>query len=247
MEINELAALGHGLAAAVYVCLTILMLGRWRDRPKAAFIAMASGATAFWATVQSAGSLGLLNDPVVLLIVEWIRNIAWLTVLASILRDLDEGGRIERLATRYGILFLVFCAIVTINYALQTSDPPAMIGVVGGGVTLSALILILAEQVYRNAPFDAGSGLRYFCIGIAGIYIYDLVIFALTIVNREMNVDQWATRGFINFLFSVPLAFAARRSFRLSLDRYMPRQFLFYSFALIGIGTFIIFTLIGDY
>jgi len=247
MEINELAAIGHGLATTVFACLMLLMLTRWKDRPKAAFIALASGATAIWAAVQAVGSLGYLNAPAVLLIVEWIRNLAWLTVLASIIRELDDDKRALKLVSRYGILFLLACGVLTVNYAIRTSDAPAMIGVVGGGVTLSALILILAEQVYRNAPFDARSGLKYFCVGLAGIYTYDLVIFALTIVNREMNVDQWATRGFVNSFFAVPLAFAARRSFRLSLDRYVPRQFLFYSFALIGIGTFVIFTLIGDY
>jgi putative PEP-CTERM system histidine kinase len=247
MEINELAALGHGLATVMFASLTVLMLSRWKNRPKAAFIALAAAASTIWAAVQAVGSLGYLNAPAVLLIVEWIRSLAWLTVLASILRELDEDRQALRLVSRYGVFFLLACGALTINYAMHTSDTAVMIGVVGGGVTLSALILIIAEQVYRNAPYDSRSGIKYFCVGLAGIYTYDLVIFALTIVNKEMDVDQWATRGFVNFFFAVPLGFAARRSFRLSLDRYMPRQFLFYSFALMGIGTFIILTLIGDY
>ena len=247
MEINELAAIGHGLATAIFTVLMILMVSRWKNRPKAAFIAMAAAATAIWAAVQAIGSLGYLNAPAVLLFVEWLRTIAWLTVLASILRDLDDRKRITPPGSWYGILFLAACGILTVNYALHTSEPWAMVAIVGGGVTLSALVLILAEQVYRNAPFDAGSGLKYFCIGLLGMYAYDVVIFGLTIINREMNVDQWAARGFVNCFFAIPLAFAARRSFRLSLDRYLPRQFLFYSFAVISVVTFITFTLIGDY
>lgn len=247
MDVTNFAATGHALAATAFVVLAVLMLSRWKDRPKAAFIALSASATAIWAMVQAVGSLGYLNAPIVLLIVEWVRNLAWLTVLGSILRELDDENRLERLVTRYGIIFLVACAILTVNYALRTADSLSMIGIVGGGVTFSSLILILTEQVYRNAPYDTGSGLKYFCVGLAGIYIYDLIVFSLTIANQEMNVDQWATRGFVSFFFAVPIAFAARRSFRLSLDRFVPRQFLFYSFAFIGIGTFIIFTLIGDY
>jgi len=247
MDITDLAATGNGLATAAFGSLAVLMLSRWKDRPKAAFIALAASATAIWAAVQSVGSLGYLNAPEVLLFVEWVRDLAWLTVLASMVRDLDSGKRVERLVSRYGLVFLIAAAVLTLNYALQSDESLSMIGIVGGGVTFSALVLILTEQIYRNAPFDTGSGLKYFCVGLAGLYTYDLVIFSLTIVNQEMNVDQWAGRGFVNAFFAVPLAFAARRSFRLSLDRYMPRQFLFYSFAVIGIGTFIIFTLIGDY
>ena len=168
----------------MFACLSMLMLSRWKNRPKAAFVALASGATAIWAGIQSVGSLGYLNEPVVLLIVEWIRNLSWLTALASILRDLDPSRKIEKFASRYGAIFLLASALLVVYYAIQTSDSISVMGIIIGGLMLSTLILILVEQIYRNAPFDARSGLKYFCIGVVGIFVYDLVIFTLTIVNR---------------------------------------------------------------
>ena len=247
MEINELAAIGYAVAMAMFGCLSALMLSRWKDRPKAAFVALAAGATAVWAGIQTVGSLGYLNEPLVLLIVEWIRNLSWLTALASILRDLDESRKIESFASRYGAVFLLASALLIVYYAVTSDDSVSMMGIVGGGVMLAALIIILAEQIYRNAPFDARSGLKYFCIGVVGIFLYDLVIFTLTIVGGEMSVDQWAARGFVNALFVIPLGLAAQRSFRLSLDAHIPRQIIFYSFALIATGVFVIFMVMGDY
>ncbi|SVC51556.1 uncharacterized protein METZ01_LOCUS304410, partial [marine metagenome] len=246
MEINELAAIGQGLATAVFAGLSILLIGRWKNRPKAPVIAMASGATAFWAAVQTVGSLGIVQSSVILLVVEWGRNLAWLVALILILRDLDVTRRAGPIATRYGVAFFLAAALLTVYYSIRTIQPISMTGVVVGGVMLSILILILVEQVYRNAPFDARSGLKYFCVGVAGIYIYDLVIFTFTIVNREMDVNQWTARGFVTALFAVPLAFSARRSFRLSLDDYLPRQIVFYGFSLVAIGIFVLFILIGD-
>jgi len=247
MEFNELAAVGYAIGTAMFAVLAALMLSRWKNRPKAAFVALASGATAIWAGVQTVGSLGYLNEPVVLLIVEWIRNLSWLTALASILRDLDQSRKMEEFASRYGAIFLLGSALLIVYYGIRTSDDLSMMGIVGGGVMLSTLILILVEQIYRNAPFDVRSGLKYFCIGVGGIYSYDLIIFTLTIVNHEMGVNQWAARGFISALFAVPLGLAAKRSFRLSLDAHIPRQIIFYSFGLIAIGVFIIFMMMGDY
>ena len=246
MEINELAAIGQGLATAVFAGLSILLIGRWKNRPKAPVIAMAAGATAFWASVQTVGSLAIVQSPLILLVVEWGRNLAWLVVLILIMRDLDVTRRAGTIATRYGAVFFLAAVLLTAYYSIRTAQSISMIGVVVGGVMLPILILILVEQVYRNAPFDARSGLKYFCVGVAGIYLYDLVIFTFTIVNREMDVNQWAARGFVNALFAVPLAFSARRSFRLSLDDYLPRQILFYAFSLVGIGIFVLFILIGD-
>ncbi|MFQ5549255.1 MAG: XrtA/PEP-CTERM system histidine kinase PrsK, partial [Woeseia sp.] len=247
MEINELAATGYAIATAMFACLSALMLSRWKSRPKAAFVALASGATAIWAGIQSIGSLGYLNEPTVMLIVEWIRNVAWLIALASILRDLNPSKKIDQFASRYGAVFLLASALLIVYYAIETTDSISMMGTVFGGVILSALILMLAEQIYRNAPFDARSALKYFCIGIVGIFLYDLVIFTLTIVSREMSVNQWAARGFVNALFVVPLGFAAQRSFRLSLDTHFPRQILFFSFALIAASVFMIFMVMADY
>jgi len=247
MEINELAALGYAIAATAFAGLAALMLSLWKDRPKAGFVALACSATAIWAGLQTVGSLGYLNDPVVLLIIEWIRNLAWLTALASILRDLDPSRKIEELAMRYGVLFLIAAALLIAYYSIRTSDSISMIGIVAGGIVLSTLNLIVVEQIYRNAPFDVRSSLKYFCVGIAGIALYDFVIFSWTIANSEMSTNQWAARGFVNAMFAVPLGLAARRSFRLSLDAHIPRQIIFYSFGVIAGGIFIVILLLGDY
>jgi len=247
MEINELAAFGYAVATAAFAGLAALMLILWKDRPKAGFVALACGATAIWAGLQTVGSLGYLNDQVVLLIVEWIRNLSWLMALASILRDLDPSRKIEELAVRYGVVFLIVAALLIIYYTVRTSDSLSMIGVVSGGIVLSTLNLILVEQIYRNAPFDVRSSLKYFCVGVAGFSLYDFGIFSWTIANSEMSTNHWAARGFVNAMFALPLGLAARRSFRMSLDAHIPRQIIFYSFSIIAGGIFILILLLGDY
>ena len=63
MEINELAALGYIVAVVLFSILSSLMLSRWKDRPRAAFIALASAATAVWATVQAVRTITVQNPP----------------------------------------------------------------------------------------------------------------------------------------------------------------------------------------
>lgn len=247
MEIVELAAIGHGLAAAVFACLSIVLLTAWKNRPSSGYIAFAAATTTLWAGVQFAGSKGYADAPGLLLVVELLRNVAWLAVLVSIVRSLDVNRVSERVAIRWGALFVAAGLLLIVKFAMSAAVSPALLFVVGTGVMLSALILILTEQVFRNAPFDARSGLRYFCIGVAGIYVYDLVVFSLIVVNNELNSSQWAARGFVNALFAIPIAFAARRSFRLTLDQLLPRQFLFYSLSTIGIAAFIVIAFIADY
>jgi putative PEP-CTERM system histidine kinase len=122
-----------------------------------------------------------------------------------------------------------------------------MVATVGGGIALSALGVILAEQVYRNAPFDARSSLKYFSLGIGGIFVYDFAIFGWTVINGEMATDHWAARGYVTAIFALPLGLAAKRSIRLTLDAHIPRQIIFYSVGGVAAGLFVVILLLGDY
>lgn len=247
MEIFELAAIGHWVAAIVFAVFAIALLTHWRDRPLSRRIAFASGATALWAIVQAVGSQGQLSAPGILLVVELLRNLAWLAVVIAMVSGLDRDRVCARLAYRYGAAFLGVGVLLAVKFSLGTDAGPALVGVVGGGLLLSAAILVLTEQVFRNAPFDARSGLRYFCVGVAGIFLYDLLVYSLIIVSDYVNPGQWAARGFVSALFAVPLVFATNRSFRLVPDNSTPYRFTFYALSLIVIATFIVIAFISDY
>jgi len=76
MEINELAALGYAAAMALFAVLATLMATAWNDRPRAGLVSLACGATAIWAALYAVGSLDYLNDPIILLVIEWVRNLS---------------------------------------------------------------------------------------------------------------------------------------------------------------------------
>ncbi|MBT8107820.1 MAG: PEP-CTERM system histidine kinase PrsK [Gammaproteobacteria bacterium] len=248
MEINELAALGYAIAAVLFALLAALMATVWKDRPKAGLVSLACGATAIWAALHAVGSLAYLDDPVIMLVIEWVRNLSWLAALASIVKDLaPDSHRLEEIALRFGTLFIVASLLLVAYYWLTTGQTFANVATVGGGIALSSLGIILAEQVYRNAPFDARSSLKYFCLGIAGIFVYDFVVFSWTVISGEMAVNHWVARGFISAIFVAPLGLAAKRSIRLSLDARFPRQIIFYSVGAVAAGIFVVVLLLGDY
>jgi len=248
MEINELAAFGYVAAMALFAMLAALMATVWNDRPKAGLVSLSCGATAIWAALHAVGSLDYLNDPVILLVIEWVRNLSWLTVLGSIIKDLaPESRKLEEIVLRYGSLFIALSFLLVAYFWLTTDESMAVVATIGGGIALSALGVILAEQVYRNAPFDARSGLRYLCLGIGGIFLYDFAIFGWTVINGEMSINHWVARGFVTAILAMPLGLAAVRSVRLSLGARIPRQIIFYSVSSVAAGIVVVLLLLGDY
>jgi putative PEP-CTERM system histidine kinase len=247
MQTNEIAAIGYAIAMTVFAILTALLLSRWKNSPQSPLMAAGAGAAVVWGAVLALQSLGYLGSNLITVLVEWLRYLAWLIALLAILREIDPSRLAERVASRYGVIVLVFAALPFTWYVVRSSDPPALVAIVAGGFLLSVLILSAVEQIYRNAPVDSRSGLNYFCVAVAGMFVFDLVPFVLVIAGASTEREYWAARGFVNGLFAVPLSIGIWRTFRLSFDVQFPRQIVFYSFALAATGIYVVLAVMGHY
>ncbi|MEX2123378.1 MAG: XrtA/PEP-CTERM system histidine kinase PrsK [Woeseia sp.] len=247
MQTNEIAAIGYAIAMTIFALLTALLLSRWKNSPKSQLLAVGSGAAVLWGAVLALQSLGYLNSAFVTVLFEWLRYLAWLIALVAILREIDPSRLAERVASRYGIIVLLFAGVPFVFYVVRSADPPALIAIVAGGFLLSTLILSAVEQIYRNAPVDSRSGVNYFCVAVAGMFLFDLVPFVVVIAGASIEGEYWAARGFVNGLFAVPLSVGIWRTFRLSFDVQFPRQIVFYTFALAVTGMYLVLTVMGHY
>jgi len=247
MDADDIAAIGYAVAAGLYFLLTALLVSRWRNRSQSQVLGLATLATTVWAAGLAAQSSGVLPIAYLATVLEWVRGLIWIIVLTMVLRNLDISGRTERVAIRYALLLPAVAIVLFALYRSRSPEHLSDVLLVVGGLVLTAVVLVLAEQIYRNAPVDSRSGLKYFCLAVVGMFLYDMGMYAWSFVERVIPEDAWAARGYVNALFIVPLAYSIQRSFRLSLDALLPRQILFYTFTLAGIGAFLTVVIAGDY
>jgi putative PEP-CTERM system histidine kinase len=247
MDTAQIAAIGYATAAALFLVFTVLLLSRWRDRSKSPILALASLVTAIWAGTVSATAMGSLQMPSLVLIAELSRDIVWLVALVLILRSIDTAGKIEARALRYSLVLPVIA--VGLVFLARTRGQTGALDttLIVGAFIMAGLLLVLTEQIYRNTPGDSKSGIRYFCVGVAGLFGYDALLFGRAILNAELPPDLWAARGYVNALLTVPLAYSVRRRFQLALNTLLPRQILFYSFTLSVLIGVLLLVFTGDY
>jgi hypothetical protein len=110
---------------------------------------------------------------------------------------------------------------------------------------LSVLIVLAAEQLYRNAPIDTRSDVAYLSIAIAGVFLFDLIIYGLVMAGVTTAAQYWAARGFVNALLAVPLVLGVWRRSHMSSAAQVPRQIAFYSFGLTIITISVVLIVIG--
>lgn len=247
MGADDIAAIGYAIAAGLFLVLTALLLSRWRNRSKSQVLAIATFASTIWAGTLALQSGDVLAVPFLAMSLEWLRDVSWIVALTMVLRSLDASGRTERVAIRYAFLLPAVAFVVFALYRSRSAGPLSEVFLVVGGLLFSIVPLVLTEQIYRNAPADSRSGLKYFCLATIGMFSYDTAMYAWALIERSIVVDAWAARGYFNGIMVVPMAYSVQRTFRLSLEALLPRQILFYSFALAGISAFLAVLIGGDH
>jgi putative PEP-CTERM system histidine kinase len=247
MNTNEIGAFGYAVALIVYTLLTILLLSGWQRRDQSRLPALATGISLVWAGVWMAGFLDLTRSFALVTLVEWSRGLAWLIASLAILHEITRTSLMQRLRSGYGVFALLLAGLPIAYFLFFADGPPSTIVWVAGGYVLSVLNVLAAELLFRNAPVDSRSGITYFCIAIAGVFLFDLIMYGLVIAGASTEPEYWAARGFVNALLAAPLALGIWRRSRTTPAVQVPRQIAFYLFGITIIAVYVVLVVIGHH
>jgi putative PEP-CTERM system histidine kinase len=245
--LTSIAVPSYLTAALAFLLLSVLMLTIWRGRPHSVGLTIACVTTASWsaATAYQAGIGNFLSLSVALL--ELLRNAGWCIFLLSLLGHFEKtqsgsrfGGRSSLLLV--GALFLALLAAIVYSYSSAdgTAGPLSLTSGATGGVAVAVLGMLLVEHLFRNATPQQRWGIKFACLGIGGLFVYDFYLYSDAMLFRSVNMDIWAARGLINALIVPMIAISASRSRRWQSSIAVSRRLLFHSAALFGAAIYLL-------
>jgi putative PEP-CTERM system histidine kinase len=248
---SDLATLGlwsYGLATGGFVAFAARLALGWRPGIRAALLLAATVATALWA----ATGVGVSYRPghamwVALTVADALRYAVWFLFLGNLLEGAGSGtgalrlGGMPKWAVALVAVGLVACLLVPI-------EPPfAPIADAAGrrtafGIQLGIAIfgLILVEQLIRRADPSARWALKPLCVGLAGVFAFDLYFFADAMLFSRLDADTWVARGAANALVIPFIAVATVRNPGWKIEMHMSRGAVFNSTAVLVSGVFLL-------
>ena len=244
---NEIAAIGFAMAMTLYALLTALLLSRWKNSSVSPLLAAATGSTVIWSAVLAMQGVGYVSNVRLVVAVELLRNAVWLVTLLGMLSKISVVRIADVVGSRYGFVVALVACLPFTAYVVHSSDSSLVMVTVALGYLLAVIALSVVEQIYRNATPDLRPSLNYFCVGIGGQFVFDLLAFVLAIVGEQVGTQYWAARGFVGVLVAAPLGVGIWRSFDLSFDTLFPRQIVFYTLGVSAIGVYVVLAAIGHY
>jgi putative PEP-CTERM system histidine kinase len=244
------AAVGsYGLAALAYVAFAVRLALGWRRSPRGMLLMAATLATALWA----ASGIAVVWWPLSLawptaIALDALRYAIWFVFLVSLLNGAPRPGDQAKLAPRvpWWAIALVAAGLVATLF-LTDGEPFALtLGVEGRAATfgirlaLAVAGLILVEQLIRRAHPQARWAIKPLCLGLGGVFGFDLFFYADAMLFGALDIDIFVARAIANALIIPFLAVATARNTGWTIEMHMSRGAVFHSTALLLSGVFLL-------
>jgi len=244
--VSTFGLISYATAALGFVLLLAMLATSWQGRAAGRRLIVAVAATAVWAAML-AWQAGHPDLPLLLVYtVEILRDAAWIAVVLGLGRGLIARPLAIGARAMWILLLTVAWALAALREAGQLRIGPDEL-FVPSGIAMALAVLVLLEQVYRNAAPGDRVALRFLVIGLGGVFAYDLFLYSQAALFDGISEDAWYARGLVTALMVPMIAIAARRNPQWSLDVFVSRQAVMFTTSVIAVGAYLLLMALGGY
>lgn len=197
-----------------------------------------------WGGASGLFAKGILYDYQWVAILDVVRSTLWCSCILMILK-LSKHNRFTwivahglTLCTAGGLILLI--GLNAYFPHLDELGVKANKWFCVGQLVLSILGLAFVEQLYRNARPERRWGIKFLCIGVGGLFCFDLYMYANAVLFQQFDFVLWETRGAIGALLAPLILISAFRNYRWVGDLFPSRQTILHSTVFVSCGVYLL-------
>lgn len=244
-----LTAWSYGFAALGYA---VLALSLWRrgyaqakgERAKRAMLLGAVG-SAVWGGLMLAFLLsGIALLLPLAMLVDGLRYGAWFWFLLTLLQ-LRQDGRSEaglgllRPAAYLSVALVIAAQVIAASGWLDLQTARKL--VLFGQLALPVVGMVLLEQLFRNVVADSRWNIKPLCLGLAGLFAFDLYLYSQAVLFNVIDPDAFSMRGVVHTLAVPLLLLSTSRQTEWLSKIQISRKAAFHSATLMIAGAYLVF------
>ena len=248
---------GYATAGAGFLILSLLAMTSRHSRWLKFTFATATLISAIWAGAVAHSAL--FESPSILVpLLEPLRDLAWIGFLfvMLVLASQPNESTALRLRRVFGWIaaFTAGLLLLTIYRHTGWVAPVALteVNLYAGHVLMSVGVLVLLEQLCRNALPELRRGIKYLCMGIGSMFAFDFFLYADAMLFRQITPVLWDARGFIHAIVAPVVGVAIMRKLEWPRchepqNNLVSRRLVFHTTALLGTGLYLLIMGTGGY
>jgi putative PEP-CTERM system histidine kinase len=187
-----------------------------------------------------------------ILIVEYVKSASWIVLLMQLLAviysDRFSANTLKKI--KIGIFLVMFILIIPafLKYVLDDialqQDLDYLTAV---SLFLTIVSIVFVEQFYRNTRTEQKWAIKYMCLGLLGMFVYDFYMYADGLLYQRIDPALWQARGFIYALTVPLLGISVSRDPLWSPEIFISRRVVFHTTTLLTSGIYLLIMGIAGY
>lgn len=245
MEMYTVGVWGYSFASIAYIIFSLLIIAAHNQSSIAKWI-LISALMAGIANIVGALQVTLDFSLQWAMLADVIKIGAFSVLILSF--SIEKGSTQELLKNKAVSKYLLFWFGSTLvcwggGYALDSSFEYLFLLF----VLLNIVSLVLLEQLYRGATFEAKRSITPLVLALGSVAVFDFVLYAQATMVGYIEFDFWYVRGYLSAL-AVPLLLISIRRFKEGAVRvFVSRNVVFYSSMLMIAGLYLLLMAVVGY
>ncbi len=184
---------------------------------------------------------------------ESLRNLAWflfLTLLISKQQFNKQYFLLQHAWQVYCMVLIVSSIVILegvseLRYLLQQLIGFDFRLFVHVGFAIVGLILV--EQLYRNAVQEQRWAIKFLCLGLASLFVFDFIFYSKSLLFNVLDISLWDSRGLVNALVVPLLAVSLKRLSDDTVKVQASNKLIFHTSVLLGGGMYLLLMSLAGY
>ncbi|MDH5764374.1 MAG: PEP-CTERM system histidine kinase PrsK [Gammaproteobacteria bacterium] len=248
----NIGSVGYSITSLTFfIFFTILVTDKHKGPTKKLLLA-AAFLSSIWSlsmSYQAVTGYDLITPQVL----EFIKSIAWITLLLRMLSVAYGLG-----ITRNGFFIsigsiVVFVSLMTLPVLYHYfHDGDTELGsnfnyLLASHLLLSVIGIVLVEQLYRNTQPEQRWVIKFLCLGLGGMYVFDFYMYSDGLLYKRIDLTLWHARGFVDALVVPLIGIAVIRDPLWSPEIFISRKVVFHTTTLLASAVYLMTMGIAGY
>lgn len=241
----NIGSIGYSISALTFLIFFAVLLTDKHQGPTKKLLITAALTSSLWA-VSMAYQAVTGKDLITPQVLEFIKATAWITLLLRML-SVSYASDTARRGLKIAFVAIVLVVILmTLPVLYQhLSGSKSIFGdnfnyLLAAHLLLSVIGVVLVEQLYRNTQPEQRWVIKYLCLGLGGMYVFDFYMYSDALLYRRIDLPLWHARGFVDALIVPLISIAIIRDPLWSPEIFISRQVAFHTTTLLASGIYLI-------
>jgi len=236
---------GYFLAACAYAVFILLLLAA-RNKTLTGRLVLLASLLVFSSSLSSALQPTQGFSLLIVMAIETIKLAVWSLLIICTQANITsvKGLIIDPKVKQY---LQVWGGLSAICWGAALFMPDSVKLLFSLFLLLNLWLLVLLEQLYRNADVKVKWAIWSLLIALGMISVFDFVLFAQAAMVNQLDFSYWYARGFIAAIGMPLILVSTRRIKDWSVDVFVSREVVFYSSMLLISGLYLLLLATAGY